>query len=192
MVKLNLKKPGFDESVTINALSFPVLCSPLPSKINIDCPHLKGLELADNWDQTDCSIDLLIGSDQYWDIVTGETRVRETGPVAVKSSLGWLLSGPVTSTANNIGTHSNLIISRPAEAYSISTNDTNLVKMIEKFWNTESIGIKEPALPECEIYSIRTCHTRTIDTKSTYHGRRSVLQITTTLAIIVLNPCNKD
>ena len=43
-----------------------------------------------------------------------------------------------------MGAHSNLIISRPAEAYSISTNETNLVETIEKFWNTESIGIKEP------------------------------------------------
>ncbi len=144
-MKLNLKKPGFDETVTINALTFPVLCSPLPSRINTNCPHLEGLDLADDWDQTDGAIDLLIGSDHYWDIVTGETRTGEMGPVAVKSSLGWLLSGPVTGTSNNnMGAHSNLIISRPAEAYSISTNETNLVKTIEKFWNTESIGIKEP------------------------------------------------
>ena len=144
VVKLDLKKPGFDKTVTINALSFPVLCSPLPSRINIDCPHLEGLDLADDWDQTDGSIDLLVGSDHYWDIVTGETRTGENGPVAVKSSLGWLLSGPVTGTSKNMGAHSNLIISRPAEAYDISTNETNLVKTIEKFWNTESIGIKEP------------------------------------------------
>ena len=144
VVKLDLKKPGFDKTVTINALSFPVLCLPLPSRINIDCPHLEGLDLADDWDQTDGSIDLLVGSDHYWDIVTGETRTGENGPVAVKSSLGWLLSGPATGTSKNMGAHSNLIISRPAEAYDISTNETNLVKTIEKFWNTESIGIKEP------------------------------------------------
>jgi hypothetical protein len=84
VVKLNLKKPGFDETVTINALSFPVLCSPLPSRINTNCPHLEGLDLADDWDQTDGAIDLLIGSDHYWDIVTGETRTGEMGPVAVK------------------------------------------------------------------------------------------------------------
>ena len=129
-----------------NALSFPVLCSPLPSRINPDCPHLEGLDLADDWDQTDGSIDLLIGSDHYWDNVTGETRTGEMGPVAVKSNLGWLLSGPVAGTSNsNMGTHRNLIISRPAEAYSISTNETNLVKTIKKIWNTESIGIKELA-----------------------------------------------
>ena len=40
----------------------------------------------------------------------------ETGPVAVKSSPGWLLFGLVTSTANNMGSLLNLIISRPAEA----------------------------------------------------------------------------
>jgi hypothetical protein len=30
VVELSLKKQGFDKTVTINALSFPVLCSPLP------------------------------------------------------------------------------------------------------------------------------------------------------------------
>ena len=83
VLKLNLKKPVVDE----NALSFRVFCSPLPSKINIDCPHLEGLYLADNWDQTNGSVDLLIRSDHYWDTVTGETSTGEMGPVAVKNSL---------------------------------------------------------------------------------------------------------
>ena len=111
---------------------------------------MEGLELADDWERTDGSIDLLIGSDHYWDIVMGETRTGEMGPVAVKSVLGWLLSGPATGTPNNMRTHSNLIISQPAEIYSISTDETNLVKTIEKFWDLESIGIKDGASPDNE------------------------------------------
>ena len=164
VVKLDLKKPGFDKTITINGLSLPVLCSPLPSRINIDCPHLEGLDLTNDWDQTDGSIDLLVGSDHYWDIVTGETRTGENGPVAVKSSLGWLLSGPVTGTSNNMGAHSNLIISRPAEAYSIST-----MKTMEKFWNTESIGIKEPD-PDNEDYK-RIMQERSLRSHLTVEGR---------------------
>ena len=74
----------------------------------------------------------------------------ETGPVAVKSSFGWLLFRLTTSTANNMGSLLNLIISRPAEVYSVSINDTNLVKTIEKFWKIQSLGNKEQALQEWE------------------------------------------
>ena len=49
-----------------------------------------------------------------------------------------------------MGSLLNLIISRPAEVYSASTNDTNLVKTIEKFWKIQSIGNKEQALQEWE------------------------------------------
>ena len=63
--------------VELYAVNFPVICSPLPSRVNIaDYVHLKGLELAENFDNTE-SIDVLIGSDYYWDFVSGDlTRVR--------------------------------------------------------------------------------------------------------------------
>ena len=65
------------EEVELYAVNFPVICSPLPSRVNIaDYVHLKGLELAENLDNTE-SIDVLIGSDYYWDFVSGDfTRVR--------------------------------------------------------------------------------------------------------------------
>ena len=50
IVVLRLKKPGCDDSVSISALSYPAICSPLPSKVDFDCPHLEGLELADDWE----------------------------------------------------------------------------------------------------------------------------------------------
>jgi len=76
----------------LTALKFPAICSALPNKINvIDLPHLDGLELADQFDDND-SIDVLIGSDYYWDIVSGETVKGENGPAAVSSKFGWFLS----------------------------------------------------------------------------------------------------
>ena len=41
-----------------------------------------------------CEVDLLIGSDFYWDFVSGEMRRGDKGPVAAKTTLGWILSGP--------------------------------------------------------------------------------------------------
>ncbi len=53
--------------------------------------------MADGCDgKVDMPINILIGSDYYWQFITGETRRgRNGGPVAVKTHLGWVLSGPV-------------------------------------------------------------------------------------------------
>ena len=69
-----------NEDIMISALSFPVICSLLSTKIEVDqYPHLQGLQLADSSDSNEC-IDVLIGSDHYWDIVRGDTVRGEFGP----------------------------------------------------------------------------------------------------------------
>jgi hypothetical protein len=52
------------EKIDLTALSIPVICSPLPPAVDVDYPHLEGLELADTQDEDNESrIDILIGSD---------------------------------------------------------------------------------------------------------------------------------
>jgi len=61
------------EGVQVNALNFPNICSPLNSKVNVNYPHLDGLELADYGnDYQGDNIDIFIGKDNYWDFVTGD------------------------------------------------------------------------------------------------------------------------
>ena len=62
-----------EETSRVCVLSFPTICSPLPSRVDANnYPHLHGLKLADYSDSED-SIDVLIGSDYYWDFVTSES-----------------------------------------------------------------------------------------------------------------------
>jgi hypothetical protein len=69
-----------------------VICSPLPPAVDVDYLHLEELELADPLDEDNESrIDILIGSDFYWNIVTGDIIRGGSGPIAVRSKLGWLL-----------------------------------------------------------------------------------------------------
>jgi len=82
-----------DESdIVIHALTFPTICAPPATMVN---PHqfvkLMELELA-NYPRSEGndSIDVLIGSDYYWDIVSGDVN-RGDGPTAVNSKLGLLL-----------------------------------------------------------------------------------------------------
>ena len=74
VVSLNLKgKEGKD--IEISALCFEKICSPLPTKIELDkYPHLMGLDLADSSlaENSHDEIDILIESDYYYDIVIGE------------------------------------------------------------------------------------------------------------------------
>ena len=131
--------------ITIKALSFPVICSSLPSRINIEeFVHLDGLDLAENFKpDANEEIDVLIGSDYYWEIVLGEMRKGESGPVAVSSRLGWLLSGPLHDSANPTDVLSNLIISGKSELGHNGAYDEeqDLVGTLKKFWECESIGI---------------------------------------------------
>ena len=50
---------------------------------------IKALKLADTSTSPECSIDMLIGSDMYWDFATGETK-RNPGENLVALNSIWL------------------------------------------------------------------------------------------------------
>ena len=84
----------------LRLLVVPLICEPLTyqpisfCRANFD--HLYDLDLADLSNSSSCAaVDILIGSDLYWDLVTGESRRGTSGPVAIKTVFGWVLSGPV-------------------------------------------------------------------------------------------------
>lgn len=77
--KLKIEKKNGGENVELTAISFPTICSPLSSKVNIeDYSHQRGLELADfdSCDTNSDNIDILVGADYYWEIVTGDIARR--------------------------------------------------------------------------------------------------------------------
>ncbi|KAL9977059.1 hypothetical protein ACROYT_G014423 [Oculina patagonica] len=111
---------------------------------------MDGFELADEPYDAEGSIDMLIGCDYYWDFVTGETRRGDEGPIAVKSKLGWLLSGPVNGTLDrSYVSHSNFII-EGHDALFARNEDNVLTNTLKDFWETEAIGIKDLTQPETE------------------------------------------
>ena len=114
LIKLRLQgKHG--EDVNIPALSFEAICSLVTSKVSLhEHPHLLYLDRADcisgNMDSQD-NIDVLIGSDYYWDIITGEVARGDDKLVAVSSKSGWLVSGPTKGDSGTAYfTTSNLIV----------------------------------------------------------------------------------
>ena len=127
LFKLYLSKLGSTDKTEILALSFPIICSTLPAVTKpSQYAHLSGFELADCSSSARDSIDILVGSDFYWDFVGNEIRQAGRGPIAINSKLGWLLSDPLSSIDYHNITSTNLIITY-TDGSMASTNDDELI-----------------------------------------------------------------
>lgn len=92
-------------------------------------------------------VDILIGSDYYWSLVTGEVHRGTTGPIAIHTKLGWVLSGPTSLGA--------LQQSSVLRADTLQSDPESLDTTLQSFWDLESLGIRGPE---------RTVHDGFIDT----------------------------
>lgn len=155
-VELQLKRPGHSEVFDVKCLSFPTICMPIPSKVNVNFPHLQGLEIGDNYNDEHGTIDILIGVDLYWNCMDGEFIHGDSGPTAMSNKFGWILSGPLQleDSVNSGCVVTNLVISDCDPLLSIDQEEDKLNATLRKFWDTESIGIACNKLAdECEEQS---------------------------------------
>ena len=97
-------------------------------------------------------IDLLIGSDVHWDVVTGEVIKCDSGPVAVATRLGWVLSGPVESGKTNVSLN-------PSHAIKVEASVETLEEKLQSFWELESLGVQAKEDPVQEQF-IENIHGR--------------------------------
>ncbi|XP_011883842.1 PREDICTED: uncharacterized protein LOC105570992 [Vollenhovia emeryi] len=117
-------------------------------------PHIQNLQLADNDFTSPEHIDLILGADVYAQILEeGVMKGDANSPIAQRTSLGWIISGP-----SGINTLSNKV-----QGYHISL-DSQLYELIHRFWDVEEIPSITPSLlsPEdldCEQHFLST-HTR--------------------------------
>ena len=114
-------------------------------------PHLQDLKLADiPAKSSEIEVNVLIGVDYYWDFFTGTVRRGgggggSQGPVALKTNLGWVVSGPVVldwkrnpEWAVNINTtHVLRVDTSPVQ----EENEIN--EQLIRFWDLETLGIQK-------------------------------------------------
>eukprot|EP00795_Rhopilema_esculentum_P006856 gene6856-12454_t len=151
VTQFGVRSPYNGVTTYVTAYVVPTVCAPLKNQV-IDLaasvyPHLNGLSLADYPanNEDELSIQILIGSDFYWNFMTGGVvRSQSGGPIALESVLGWILSGPVpvfnesTSTGTNFAqTH---VLRVNDERPSINCNSA-VERELAKFWELESLGI---------------------------------------------------
>ena len=135
--------------ITLSLLTIPTICGPITGQ-PITCamerfPHLTGLELADSGGPNEgLEIGILIGVDQYWDVVTGKIVRGRSGPSAMQTRFGWVLSGPVPGViAESHVTCSSISHVLTAETHSSRQELVCLEKKLQAFWDLDTLGIKE-------------------------------------------------
>jgi len=122
----------FDNSeISISAHILPKLTSSVPS-VNVqknDWPHLEGLTFADPNYSISGPVDIILRADVYPQIIEdGIVRRDAQSPIAQRTKLDWIISGP---TNGNISvTHS--------QGYHISV-DKDLHDLFQRFWKLEEI-----------------------------------------------------
>eukprot|EP00731_Ephydatia_muelleri_P025526 Em0017g609a len=143
-VKVGLKlRNGQTQLLTL--FSVPIICGPLIPhhlvKYREAYPHLEGLEFADDpGNVQQLHVDILIGSDYYWDLITGRLQRGLDGPVAIQTKLGWVLSGPISTPDQAESSHSIMthVIHVDCQSLDSTLNDT-----MKSFWELESFGIPD-------------------------------------------------
>ena len=139
VVKMKILMKNSDPLI-LAAVVVPHICDaiPVPSITATGAyEHRSGLELADSGDVLE--IDILVGSDHYWEVVTGRIIRGASGPAAVETRLEWVLSGPVEGVTqesiaiNFISTHTLRV-----DAF---TEQQSLEEGLRRFWELESLGI---------------------------------------------------
>ena len=90
----------------------------------------KSLNLAFN-------IDILIGADNYWRLVTGKVEQREDFPTAIQTQLGWVLSGALEGQST-FSTHRVHV----STCTLLADSSFDLESALKQFWDLETLGIK--------------------------------------------------
>ena len=130
----------------MHALVVQFICNPLttqPIDQSIEShDHLLGLELADSADASDVlEVDVLIGSDCYWSLVTGRVIRGDNGPTAIHTKVGWVLSGPVDQP--EVTTNLTFMTTHVLKIETCPTMEGNLDDHLKRFWELESLGVTD-------------------------------------------------
>ena len=139
--------------VFVNAYEVELICGPIANQtIEIaqqSYPHLQGLPLADySRGDEDLEVDIMIGADYYWSIVQNHVvRGESHGPVAVRTRLGYVLSGPI-NIAGALQSSSSVNMSHVMKTEcqvveeDFKSVDVSLKEELNKFWDYDTLGVK--------------------------------------------------
>ena len=135
-----------NEIIPVNALTHNIICIFMSPRINVgQISHLHGLSLADCFeDASPKRIDLLIGLDFYFNFIQGDAiHGKPKEPVALRSTLGWIVSGSLRNESSNSNsfTSTHLILEGFDRAACETFQENEIVSTLKEFWQHEACGL---------------------------------------------------
>ena len=116
VVQVTIGNKRGNECGSFELLVVPTICSPLLGQrtkaVKLKYEHLRDIYLSDLVGSTEnCHVQILIGLDYYFSFMTGRCKRGKLGsPVALESSIGWILSGPAERCTQKIAAANVLIM----------------------------------------------------------------------------------
>lgn len=135
IVKLSLENVWDNrQGIEIEAVVTPKVCTAL---MKVPGEHIqmemktRGLQLADCAGDDKPELAVLIGSDYYWQIVSGRVERLTKSLVALESIFGWAVQGPVAVSSMTETSCMHIQLSE----------DAQIDNQLHAFWELESLGI---------------------------------------------------
>ena len=127
IVNLCIDIEGSD-NVTLSAICVPVISSPFKGQ---SLPKID-LTFGDDCEE-EAQIDILVGTNQYWNLVTGRVVQGESGPTTIHTKLAWVLSGPVHCQVPSSATAINLTSSHVLKCQVMDPPDSDMLDILKSF-----------------------------------------------------------
>lgn len=139
MVKRNIVKLSLEnvwdkqQRIEIEAAVTPKVCTALkvPGEHIQKEMNKRGLQLTDFTGDEKLELSVLIGSDYYWQVVSGQVERLTESLVALESTFRWAVQGPVAMSSVTETTCMHIQLSK----------DAQIDKQLLAFWELESLGI---------------------------------------------------
>ena len=142
----------------------PFICSPISNQMielaQATYEHLIDLPIADSTGgNSNLEIEVLIGGDNYWSFFSGRLIKGKSGPVAMESILGYVLSGEMKGVHSG-SVASNFVVNHVLRIcvedcsdvkdsdYSHSSDDNKLDEQLSQFWRLEGVGVDMKEEPD--------------------------------------------
>ena len=158
---VELSRGGSESNVKLQATAIPTICAPLsqprvPSSV---LAKLGGESFVSVPSGGKIKIDLLIGMDHYWSIMTKDIKFLSSKLAAHGSMFGWVLSGCIPGQGGGQGLLSHQLFVR-------EMSDGSDELKCDSFWDLEAIGIVDQ--PEVDKHPILKHFEETVR----YNGQR--------------------
>lgn len=161
VVEVALKENPDGEPLVMEAIEVDMISRtrlPRPNDNSKSYMKKMGMKIADDNDEKSATQEtsLLLGSDFYWEAITGRVKRLNQHTMLVESILGWIVHGPC-------GVESYLRETKSVMVLHATERTDEITDAIQKFWELENTGITETKNRMHRVEHLFTSFEKTIE-----------------------------